>query len=125
MEHHNVAVIGLGRVGAVFLERLLTRDLPGLNIVAVCDIAPTQGRRLAEEYGVPAKSIDELVDMGDQVDILFELTGNPQVRLDLRNRYFNARNTHTVILPEIVARMIWGLMGGGELPDVHAPQPVY
>lgn len=122
MERHSIAIVGLGRVGSAFLKRILAMQRPGVTIAAVCDRVETPGVLLARENNVPVLTLDQLVDLGDEVDLLFELTGDPAVKFDLRNRYFNSRNTHTVILPETVARLIWSLIGDGELPDVHPRQ---
>ena len=101
MTQHNIAIVGLGRVGTVFLQRMLARREEGVNIVRVAQLSKT-----AE---------------GSGVDIIVDLTGSPDVRQQLREKLAAAGNRHTVIAPESIARLMWTLMETGEeLPEVHA-----
>jgi predicted dehydrogenase len=45
-----IGVIGNGQIGTIHLKRW--RDVPGVKIVALCDIIPERAERLAEQYGV-------------------------------------------------------------------------
>jgi predicted dinucleotide-utilizing enzyme len=119
MEQHAIAIIGLGRVGTFFLRRMLEHKDKNIRVAAVVEPKETEGRRLAAEHSIPVVSLDDLVDMGEEVDIIFELTGNADLRLDLRNRLFNAMNSHTVLVPESVAHLFSKFLGPGEFPDVH------
>ncbi|MFP4131880.1 MAG: homoserine dehydrogenase, partial [Thiohalospira sp.] len=79
------------------------------------------GLKMAEEAGLATGTIDDIVAEGSAVDIIFDLTGSPEVRQQLREKLAAAGNRHTVIAPESVARLMWTLMGAGEeLPEVHA-----
>ncbi len=49
--------------------------------------------------------------MGESIDIMFDLTGNPDARRALRSELARSGNQHTVIAPEVVAFLIWDLMG--------------
>ena len=122
MASHSIAIVGLGRVGTAFMERILSLHRSNVRIIGVCDPADTPGKKLAREFGLPVLSLDELVDLGSRVDVLFELTGDSKVKIDLRNRYFNSRNSHTVILPEVAAHLIWSLLDDSDMPDVHEDQ---
>ena len=64
-------------------------------------------------------SIKEIVDMGDQIDIIFDLSGNEETRKQLREQLEASNNNHTVIAPENVARLVWSLITNKPLPDVH------
>ena len=44
---------------------------------------------------------------GDKVDIIFDLTGNSDVRQALRNKLMESKNHHTVIAPAVVAQLLW------------------
>ncbi|MFP4696045.1 homoserine dehydrogenase [Thiohalospira sp.] len=121
MTEHNIAIVGLGRVGTVFLQRMLARREEGVNIVRVAQLSKTDGLKMAEEAGLATGTIDDIVAEGSAVDIIFDLTGSPEVRQQLREKLAAAGNRHTVIAPESVARLMWTLMGAGEeLPEVHA-----
>ena len=52
--------------------------------------------------------------MGDKVDIIFDLTGVPAVRQILREKMQKMENRHTVIVPEVIVRLIWSFLGEGE-----------
>ena len=121
MTHHNIAIVGLGRVGTVFLEHMLARRDQGVNIVRVAQLSKTDGLRMAEEAGIAAGSIDDVVAEGEGIDIIFDLTGSGDARQQLREALAAAGNRHTVIAPESVARLMWTLMNAGEeLPEVHS-----
>lgn len=45
--------------------------------------------------------------MGDKVDIIFDLTGEPETRKALREGMMESKNGHTVIAPEVMAHLLW------------------
>lgn len=121
MQKQSIAIVGLGRVGSVFLEKLLACANKGISIVAVAEKGATPGAALAKANGIENISIDQLVAKSDKVDILFDLTGLPDVRKELREKLMAAGNRHTVIATESIALFIWRLISDGEeLPNVHA-----
>ena len=48
--------------------------------------------------------------MADQIDIIFDLTGSPEVRQTLRAKLHDAGNRDTIIVPEIFAHFVWSLL---------------
>ena len=54
--------------------------------------------------------------LGAKVDIIFDLTGDPELRKKLRTALQETHNQHTVIAPEVVAHLLWNFFGEGELP---------
>ena len=48
-----------------------------------------------------------LVCLGDSVDIIFDLTGDAKIRQGLRQRLKDEGNQHTVIAPEVIAKLMW------------------
>jgi predicted dinucleotide-utilizing enzyme len=121
MSKQAIAIVGLGRVGSVFLEELLRQTNKGIEIVAVVEKGDTTGRALAEKRGIRNLSIDGLVALGSGVDILFDLTGVAAVRQELRDKMMASGNRHTIIATEGIALLIWALISsGGDLPSVHA-----
>ena len=120
MQKQSIAIVGLGRVGSVFLEKLLAQSGKGVAIVAVAEKGDTAGAALAKTHGIENLNIDQLVAKGDDIDILFDLTGSAAVRQELRERLMGSGNRHTVIATESVALLIWALVTDGEnMPDVH------
>lgn len=117
-----VAIMGLGRVGSVFFNKLLDKEGQGVRIAAVADHhddypAVQEARR----RGIPVyRDGLQLAEIGEDLDIIFDLTGNATARQKLREALAASGNRHTVIAPETVAFVIWALMAeGATLPDVH------
>jgi len=116
----NIAIIGLGRVGAQFLNQITTYKKNGVNILAVAELGDTEGKTMAKEMGLELKTSEEIAAMGESLDIIFELTGNSEVRKAMRNALKEANNTHTAIAPENFAYLIWSIIENKPLPDVHS-----
>ncbi|WP_320170894.1 hypothetical protein [Maridesulfovibrio sp.] len=118
MAVHNVAIVGLGRVGSAFLGKVLSRgDL--LVVKAVSELYDTEGRRMAQEKGVPVMDFSGLVSLGVGLDIIFDLTGDENVTQSLRRKLEKAGNTYTKVAQNRLARLVWDLMGEeGVMPDL-------
>ena len=120
MEKQSIAIVGLGSVGSAFLAELLGQSNNGVGIIAVVERADTPGRALAKANGIRNVSIDELVAMGDGLDILFDLTHEAAVRKELREKLRVSGNRHTIVATENIARMILALISSGvDLPKVN------
>lgn len=120
MSKQSIAIVGLGRVGTVFLEKLLEQSAKGVSIVAVAEKGDTAGTKLAKAHGIKNLDIDQLIAQGGGIDILFDLTGSTAVRKELREKLMASENRNTVIATESVALLIWALISEGhQLPDVH------
>ncbi|MGO9767956.1 MAG: hypothetical protein ACLPSW_00070, partial [Roseiarcus sp.] len=85
----------------------------------------TDTKRQAKEAGIPTASIDDIVAMGDKIDIIFDLTGIPDVRRELREKLVAAKNGNTVIASETIARFIWSLISDDELPLIEGRKMGY
>lgn len=120
MKKQSIAIVGLGKLGAAFLQELLGQPNEGVEIIAVVENNNTPGLALAKARGIKNISMDELIGMGDSLDILFELTSVATVRQELRDKLQAAGNQHTIIATENIARMIWTLISSGaEMPGAH------
>lgn len=115
-----VAIVGLGRVGSEFLEQMESHKKDGVNIVAVAELSETPGKQKAKEKGYQIRTLEDIITMGNEVDILFDLTGNSGVRKKMREMLAAAANTHTVIAPETFAYLVWTIATNKPLPDVHS-----
>ena len=121
MGKQSIAIVGLGGVGTAFLAELLGQSNNGVEIIAVVERADTPGRALAKAKGIRNVSIDELVAMGDGLDILFDLTHDAAVRTELREKLRVSGNRHTIVATENIARMILMLISSGvDLPKVNS-----
>ena len=121
MSKVRVAVVGLGRVGSVFLDALLGQHGRAVDLVAVSESnLEAPGCAAARNNGIPILSTAELLQHSGNLDIIFDVTGSEAVRHELRQGLAAAHNRETVIATESVARLIWSLIvPDGELPQVH------
>jgi homoserine dehydrogenase len=116
-----VALLGLGEVGETFAEHFLEKiqeDHVKVEIVAAAhhDLESPVALGFSQN-GVPVfEDALEVVSMGAKVDIIFDLTGDPELRKKLRVALQESHNQHTVIAPEVVAHLLWNFFGEGELP---------
>jgi predicted dinucleotide-utilizing enzyme len=121
MEKQSIAIVGLGKMGSAFLAELLGQPNDAVEIVAVVEKSDTAGLALAKSRGIRNISIDQLIGMGSDLDILFDLTGEDAVRQELREKLRAAENHHTIVATENIARMVWALIASGaELPISNA-----
>jgi len=115
-----IAVVGLGRVGSRFLEVLLDSGLPGVELCAVSETGDTDGVKLAKARGIPVETVEVLIARGDKVDVIYDLTGHPAVRQQLREGMLASGNRHTVVAPEVLAHLTWALLTRDAPPTVHS-----
>lgn len=118
----NVALLGLGRIGQQFTASLTKHIAEGgkpINIVAVAERDPnSKAAKDLEELGVPVYTDAlEVVGLGDKVDIIFDLTGVPSVRKAMRDKLQEQGNAHTVLVPEVFARLLWSFLEDGATLD--------
>lgn len=118
-----IAIVGLGRVGSLFLQKLTEQNSSGVKLIAVVEArADAPGVKIAEEKKIKIyKEVQDIVRLGDAVDVVFDLTGSAEARRALRSGLAGSNNRHTVVAPEVVAFLIWGLIASGEaFPESHA-----
>jgi predicted dehydrogenase len=118
VETQKIAIIGLGRIGSAFLRNLLARRSHGVELVGVAETGDTPGRQQAVDAGLHIASLDEILALGTGIDILFDLTGMPAVRREIREKLMAQGNHHTVVASETIARLIWTLTTDDELPVI-------
>lgn len=115
-----VAIVGLGRVGSRFIEKITEFEGKGITIIAAVETNPdSPGIDFAKEKGLRIyNDVSRITEMGDKVDVIFDLTGNRSVERNMRLAQVRSGNTHTVIVPRIVAVLIWNLISEGvALPE--------
>ena len=124
MEKQNIAIIGLGRIGSAFLSEML-RKKEGVNLAYAAEQMDTLGKAKAIAAGIKIGSLDDIVAMGDRIDVVFELTGLPSLRKELREKITAANNRHTVIASETIVRVIWALISDEALPVIEGRKTGY
>ncbi len=116
-----VALLGLGEVGEKFAEHFLEKiqeEHVNVEIVAVAhrNLDSPVAMGFAHSKVPVFRDAMEVVSLGAKVDIIFDLTGDPELRKKLRAELQATHNQHTVIAPEVVAHLLWNFFGEGELP---------
>ncbi len=125
MEQQRIAIIGLGRIGSAFLSQMLQKRGQGIELVCAAEAADTPGRQLAVKSGIAIKSLDDIVALGNRIDVIFDLTGLPDVRRELRDKLVASKNAHTVIASETIVRVIWALISQDALPVIQGRKTGY
>lgn len=120
-EKVRVAIVGGGRAGTPLIEDFLAR--PFVELVGVADKNPdSPGAVYAREHGVfYVEDADVLCAKADEIDLIIEVSGDPAVKPALRDAFQAQGNRHTVIVPDIVARLIMSLSSNAEelVESVH------
>ena len=119
----NVAIIGLGRVGSTFIEKLSEFKKRGVNIVAVIENSPdSPGLKFARQNRIlVCHDLSEITEMKNRVDVIFNLTGNPAVERDMRLAQVKLGNNHTIIVSRAMAALLWKMISEESLPAHTSP----
>jgi predicted homoserine dehydrogenase-like protein len=112
MQTIRIIVIGAGETGTPLLKQLLAA--PFVDVVGVADLDDQMpGIQLAKEHGVATTDdFMSLVQLGDAVDIIIDVTGVAEVRADLRKHMQESGNHHTIIMHELIAVLLMSLSQG-------------
>lgn len=117
----SVAIVGCGRTGAPLLEALLA--LPFIRVVGVADRdSDSPGARLAVENDIFfTVNADVLAAKADQIDLIIEVSGDPTVKPALKQAFLAQDNSDTIIVHDLVARLILTLATGADelAPSFH------
>ena len=111
-EKIKVALLGLGELGQEFAENFLEIIQEGgkpVEIVAVShdDLESPVTLGFQQSGVLVYKNAVDVLEMGDDIDIIFDLTGNIDTRQALRQGMQTSNNKHTVIAPEVMANLLW------------------
>ena len=107
-----IAIVGLGETGETFAEHLLEKiqiDHRPVQIVTVAD--PDLNTPVAlgfQQNGVPV--YDNFLDIMQhhaEIDIIFNLSGDPAISQRLRLELLHVKNQHVMIASEEMARLLW------------------
>ncbi len=104
-----IGIIGAGRTGTPLIKEFL--QFPYIKIMGVCDLnLNTEGMRLARDNGIfTTANIEDIVNMGEEIDLVINVSGDPNLRKRLVNFYLRTANAHTIIVHEMVARLMISL----------------
>lgn len=101
-----VAMVGGGRTGTPLLQEMLRT--PYVEVVGVADVdAESPGAKIARESGV-FFTTDALLfaSKGDEIDLLFEVSGDSALKRRLKDAFIAEGNRHTIMVHDLVARLL-------------------
>lgn len=120
-EKIRIAIVGGGRTGAPLLEALIA--LPYVEITGVADHdATSTGARFAQDNGIfYTENASVLGAKADDIDLIIEVSGDPMVKPALKDAFRAQGNTETIIVHDLVARLLMTLATGAEelVPSMH------
>lgn len=120
-----VAIIGMGDAGEIFAMHLLEKiqiDHRPVEIVAAVNNDLNSPIMLGfAQNNVPCfTDFKKLAEMGDAIDIIFNMTGDVMVSQKLRLELLERKNRHTIIASDLVAHLLWAFFDEDmELPEVN------
>ncbi len=116
-----IAVVGGGRTGAPLIQEFINR--PFVELVGVADVNPASpGATIAHEHGVPyTADYTEFAAEDANIDIIVEVSGDPKVKRTLKEAFVAQGNRETLILHDIVARLIMSMVENSKelVPSLH------
>lgn len=118
-----VAIVGGGRTGTPLLEDFLTR--PFIEVVGVADADPeSPGARTARAKGIfYTENADVLAARGNDIDLIIEVSGDPDVKPALKDAFVAQDNRHTIIVHDLIARLIMSLSANSDtLIEAYHPE---
>lgn len=104
-----VAIVGGGRTGTPLIRDFLKYDY--IQIMGVADVSPdAEGVKLAKENNLyTTTDAMDLAKMGEDIDIIIEVSGDPAVTPKLKEYYQETGNKHTIIMHDLIARLMISL----------------
>lgn len=124
MSAFSVGIIGAGQAATELLHQLLNADF--VEIVGIADLkTDTPGILLAKEKGIRTTTdMGQILELGEKLDILIDVTGVHAVREQLRRYMVESDNHHTVIMHERIAALMVS-MAKGKLVEMKASDDEY
>ncbi len=111
-----IAILWLDEFGETFssllLEQIQEKGVP-MEIVAVChpDLDSPVVMGFAQNGVKTMTKADDLTDLGEEIDMIVDLSGDPNISHQLRMGMLKNNNLHTVVTRRAVAQMMWYFFG--------------
>ncbi len=120
-EKVRIAIVGGGRTGAPLLEAL--NALPYIEVVGVADHDPdSPGAKYAQDNDIfYTENASVLGAKANEIDLIIEVSGDPMVKPALKDAFRAQGNTETIIVHDLVARVLMTLATGADelAPSMH------
>ncbi len=118
-----VAIVGGGRTGTPLLEDFLKR--PFVEVVGLADKdLDSVGSALARANGISVyQDAEVLAAKAHEIDVIIEVSGDPMVKATLKAAFMAQGNRTTVIVHDIVARMMLSIVANSDtLIETYHPE---
>lgn len=116
-----IAIVGGGRAGAPLLEALSA--LPYIEVIGVADHDPNStGATFALDHDIfYTENASVLGAKAEEIDLIIEVSGDPTVKPALKEAFRAQGNTGTIIVHDLVARLLMTLASGADTlaPSIH------
>jgi dihydrodipicolinate reductase len=109
MSKPNIAIVGLGKGGTTLLNAIQRRK-NSVTLACAVETMETPGKAQAAASGVKVATMDELIAMAKDIDVIFDMTGNPSVVKELRHKLTSSFNAHSVVASDAIAELVWALI---------------
>jgi predicted dehydrogenase len=123
MRQIHVVMIGLGRMGGRFFDKLIEVGDERVKVLAVCELNDDNPYLdKARDMGI-ARFVDfaEAIEAyGEEIDIILDTSNVPATKQAIRKLLQDQNNQHTVLVPLVVDYLMWYLLPGDEpIPQDH------
>lgn len=123
MKQISVVMVGLGRMGTRFFDKLIEVGGERVKILAVCELSDANPKIAeAKKRGIAHhKEYREAIEKyGSAIDIILDTTNVPDVKHGIRRLLAEQGNNNTVLVPMVVDYLMWYLLPGNEpIPQDH------
>lgn len=123
MRQISILIIGLGRMGGRFFDKLSEVGEDKVKIIAVCETnedAPKVSEVKAKGIEHFKNYADAIAKYGDKIDIIMDTSNRPEIKQAIRKTLQESDNHHTVLVPMVVDYLMWYLLNGSEdIPQDH------
>ena len=118
----SIAVVGGGRTGTPLIENLI--EIPYIDLVGIADVDPEcPTSEIACRYDVPFTQDALTFAEQHDLDVIIEVSGDPQLKPAMKAAFVLHDNKHTILLHDLVARLVLSIATGrNELVETHHPQ---
>lgn len=123
MRQITVVMVGFGRMGSRFFEKITEAGKEKVRILAVCELnSDNPNLDVVKQSGIEiSNNYEEVIErFGSDCDIILDTTNVPDIKYNIRKTLALQGNNHTVLVPMVVDYLMWYLLPGNEpIPQDH------
>lgn len=123
MKQISVLIVGLGRMGGRFFDKLSAVKGEKIKIIGVCETKesnPIVQEAISLGISYYKNYEDAIREFGEGIDIIMDTSNRSDVKQNIRKLLQQTDNHHTVLIPMVVDYLMWYLLPGDEpIPQDH------